>query len=69
MCRSKLFDLDKGLETTDLDHDDSFRRYQGDGMAISPDGSKVALFDLAMGGDACFALPGTSFMAKMKSRQ
>ena len=39
-------------------------------MAISPDGSKVALFDLAMGGDHALVLrlTGNMFMAKMKSR-
>jgi hypothetical protein len=54
----KLFDLDKGLETADLagsyevtGRNGSFRRYQGDGMAISPDGSKVALLTWQWGGD------------------
>jgi hypothetical protein len=54
----KLFDLDKGLETADLagsydrtGREASFRRYQGDGMAISPDGSKVALLTWQWGGD------------------
>jgi hypothetical protein len=41
----KLFDLDKGSETADLGGIFQGRneRYTGDGMAISPDGSKLAL--------------------------
>lgn len=41
----KLFDLDSGLDKGDLtgSYEGGFREYQGDGMAISPDGSKVAL--------------------------
>lgn len=38
----KLFDLDKGTEIADLAENHE-GRYQGDGIAISPDGSKVAL--------------------------
>jgi hypothetical protein len=54
----KLFDLDTGLETADLAGSyertgrvSSFRRYQGDGIAISPDGSKIALLTWQWGGD------------------
>jgi hypothetical protein len=51
----KLFDLDKGVETADLGgiFEGRNERYTGDGLAISPDGSKLALgtweFDKGVG--------------------